>query len=81
MSSFINRVLEEDEVKLFKSAVVKDNDLVLIMVKLLESKLGEIKRPIKETDIVSNNWHMVRTYRDGGEYYLNLFLQMLKEKQ
>lgn len=81
MSSFINRVLEEDEVKLFKSAVVKDNDLVLIMVKLLESKLGEIKRPIKEADIVSNNWHMVRTYRDGGEYYLNLFLQMLKEKQ
>ena len=81
MSSLINRVLKEDERKAFKLAVARDKTIIPMLVRLVDSKLKELKRPVTEADLASNNWHMICAYRDGGEYYLNLFLQMLKEKE
>lgn len=80
MSSLINRVLSKEDAALFKSAIKSDTKIVPLLEKILESKISELDKTVTEDDISSDNWNMVRTYRDGGRYYLNLFLQTIKEK-
>lgn len=80
MNSLIKKTFKEDERKVWKELIAKDETIIPMLVRLLENKLKDLGRPVTEGDITSNNWSMVSAYRDGGEYYLNLFLQMLKEK-
>lgn len=80
MKSLLQRVFTDEEVIVFQTLLAQNDKLVLLICKILKTKLRGLERPTVLSDFESGSWALTRAYRDGGISQIKNLLQILGEK-
>jgi hypothetical protein len=82
ITSQVNRLLDEAELKQLQAMLSKDrkNVITSAMCLLLEDSISELVKPTGPASFDKGSWALERAYRDGGAYHLQQILNIFKEK-
>jgi hypothetical protein len=82
ITSQVNRLLAEDELKQLQVMLGKDrkNVITSAVCLFLEDSIAELVKPTGPSSFESSSWALERAYRDGGAYHLQQILKIFKEK-
>lgn len=82
MSSFLNRLLTEEEVDRFatlRSKTGYSGEFRKLLAKILLKRLKEKSLPSSEKEFDNMNWAEKRAYKDGSVFELMFILKLLGE--
>jgi hypothetical protein len=76
----LQRILTEEGADRFIKAMSRNKTGTTLLVQIIEHYLQDFNRPTVQKDLENPQWPLMRAYRDGGRYYLQQLLELLKEK-
>jgi hypothetical protein len=80
ITSQLKRVLEPTEIDKFERAVKRDKIIVSTLTKLIEDVTSDLNKPTSLSEISSASWALEKSFTEGGRFYLQQILALIKEK-